>query len=317
MLKLGVASLLLLATNLHTHDAIAADADPSAKLWPIARAIQDFVDSPPLTAPSAFAENGWNRVADRLSALSDAELAAAKSDPVGFIRSLLAGKDRDAYCAQLDQLTSGGHIDVPIELMQTRDVAAALGPYVADLADFASSHPNAERLRQALMADIDKIVENDQLAIELSQFAEAMSSGLLVLPKPPSWPAGEQWPPTRDAMAAWTNVLRHVAPIPPSTPHVANSPAALKICSVSKFEVTSAVAIEEARKPAQLLTKEVEAWAKQYASLSSTATMAPAAPKLPTPKSISVPAATVSSSEWTPPLPSFPQLMTQARMRSR
>jgi hypothetical protein len=283
----AVAMSLALAVAVWTDRcASAAGVEPVEKLWSLARTIQDFADSPPLAAPSPFARDGWNRIGDRLSALKDVELETAKSDPGEFVRLLLAGKDRDEYCAQLDKIASGGHINISLELLQARDVAVALIPHFVDLVNLALTRPGAESLRQAMMAKIDAIVVNDRLSTEIAQFAEPLSARLLVLDKPEAWPE-KTWPPTSQRLTILADALRHVASDKPI------------ICSNVSLPAPSSQTIKDARVLAQTLTDAVTAWATAYAPLPElTASAAPATRPVSIPKSVRILPAATKSTDW-------------------
>lgn len=276
--------------------AFSADADPDGHLWPLAMAIQEIVASPPLKVESAFKEEGWNRIADRLSVASEQELATAKSDPAAFVRSLLNGKDRDAYCAQLDKFASGGQLDVPIELMQARDAGAAIAPYIDELADYASSRPGEERMRQAVLAKIGQIVLNDRLVAEIEQFEGPLTSGALVVSKPKAWPSSEAWPLDQGRLDAILDALRHV------------EPSKLRICSAAPLPVKGAKAISDAHDLASALVSEVESWAKDYSSGSAGLSDVARLPYATAP-SISIAAVADPGKEWLPRIALVPSVV--------
>lgn len=221
--------------------------------WPLASAIQDLGAIPASSVPTAFGLNGWSRISEKLANTSSQRLSEARGDPLGFAQSLLAGSDTEQYCARIGTLSQNARIDIPLTLMEARDVAAALHPFLPDLAEKLAAKPGGEVIPAAIQALIAQIARDDRLAAQIDLVRDQISSGVLKLPRPADWACA--WPPDRSRLEAMAQTLRH-------------QPAdKLRICSQSTAAPVPAKQISEARQIAEILTKAVEKWADSCASL--------------------------------------------------
>lgn len=247
VLSVGIA----FGSQVFAADLSACGAVDPDKHWALARKIEDLSRIADVDIPTSFSRAGWQRVAERLASIS---AAGASNDAGAIVSSLLAGADHDKYCAQLGALgTSAAALDVPLSLLQARDVAAAIFPYLADLAEEIAKSPDQDVANNAVLKAIRQVATDDRLAAELDLFAEDLSSGSLKISRPSDWPPNEAWPPSKSRIVGLSSALSHT------------STREARICSPSVPTRSLSKDIALNRVLAMSIKRQVEGWAKSCA----------------------------------------------------
>ncbi|WP_376702505.1 hypothetical protein RQ479_21145 [Mesorhizobium sp. ISC25] len=230
-----------------------------------------MTETPPLNSPTVFAQEGWERIARKLATQSTEALKEALQKPTVLEGALLAGEDTKKFCAQLGSFGNGSNqIDVPVELVEAREVAAAIAPYLPALASTILNSPGPEEALNDVHRVVEQVVSDDRLAAEIDLFSQDLSSGALPVLKPGDWSTSEPWPPSSARLTALASTLRHA------------SADSFKICSANATQAKSPKDLEANRSVAKLIATQVESWAKGCALPVANVV----APPVPTPQKV-------------------------------
>ena len=188
------------------------------------------------------------RAAAKLASLPEDVLRNAQKDPAALAAALLEGPDKQKYCTQIATIDDkGGTLDVPVELLQTRVVVAAIQPDLPALAEAVLHSPDPATAGDQVRRAIGQIVSDERLATELDLIGPVLSSG--AISRPSDWPHAT-WPPTPDRVSAIADMLRHI----PARP--------LSICGPAPAKTRTIAEIGAARGLAASVIANAQSWAK-------------------------------------------------------